>query len=282
VVFIASSGDAGGATEWPAVSPNVVAVGGTALSISDSLGTYVGETGWSGSGGGISAYETKPSYQATVTQSSTKRTSPDVSFVGASSTPVAVYVNGGWTAVYGTSVGAPQWAGIVAVADQGKVLGGQGTLDGRSQLLPALYSVSANDFHDVTSGSAGGNTAGPGYDLVTGRGSPVANLLIADLLTVTGTAGAASGPVTGSNIGGTDTSAGGQTAFAEIGTGLGAWGVIDVMAWGSIAGYDLAAGAIIGFDLAVPTPDGTLPGIDPLYGKIPGSQHYQSPARPIH
>jgi subtilase family serine protease len=280
VTFIASSGDAGGATEWPAVSPNVLAVGGTALSISDSLGTYAGETGWSGSGGGISAFEKKPSYQSSVTQSSTMRTSPDVSFVADSNTPVELYFNGGWTAVYGTSVGAPQWSAIVAIADQGKALAGQGTFDGPSQLLPAIYSVSANDFHDITSGTAGGNTAGVGYDLVTGRGSPLANLLVADLQAVAGTTGGTSGGTSG-GTGGTTTTTGGHKTKTHAGTVTNGWAVTDVITWGGLAGNDLAGGAIIGFDLSMLT-DGSQPANDPLYSPLSGSHQHQSSAHSGH
>ena len=69
VTFVASTGDNAKPGEWPAYSPNVVAVGGTTLTTSGAAGAYVGETAWSGSGGGISVYETQPAYQkAGVTQ----------------------------------------------------------------------------------------------------------------------------------------------------------------------------------------------------------------------
>ena len=61
VTFVASSGDSGAPAAWPAVSPNVLSVGGTTLNLSGS--TYSSETGWSDSGGGPSAYEAQPSYQ---------------------------------------------------------------------------------------------------------------------------------------------------------------------------------------------------------------------------
>ncbi len=51
-------------------------------------------------------------------------------------------------------------------------------MDGPSQLLPALYSIPQSEYHDITTGSNGGYTAGVGYDLVTGRGTPVANVLV--------------------------------------------------------------------------------------------------------
>src|SRR5262249_29788978 len=64
VTFVASSGDSGsaGAPESPSVSPNVLAVGGTQLT-TDAAGNILSETGWSGSGGGISLYEGQPAYQ---------------------------------------------------------------------------------------------------------------------------------------------------------------------------------------------------------------------------
>ena len=59
VVFFASSGDNGTGVIWPACSANVVAVGGTTLNLNPD-GTVISETAWSGSGGGVSAYEPKP------------------------------------------------------------------------------------------------------------------------------------------------------------------------------------------------------------------------------
>jgi hypothetical protein len=182
VAFVASSGDSS-VVEYPSSSPNVLAVGGTTLTL-NSQGTYGSETGWSGSGGGTSAYETEPSYQDSV-QSTGQRTTPDIAWDANPSTGVAVYdsVGGyGWVEVGGTSVGAPSWAGLVAIADQGMALNSQPTLT-NAQLSSSLYSLPGSDFHDITSGKSGKNSAGPGYDLVTGIGSPVANSLIPDLVT---------------------------------------------------------------------------------------------------
>ena len=188
VTFVASTGDDGRPGGYPAYSPNVVATGGTSLAI-NSVGAYQSESGWSGSGGGISRFEPQPSYQSgVVTQSSTKRTIPDVAFDADPSTGVAVYdsYNNGtatpWEVLGGTSVAAPTWAGIFAVADQGRVAAGKGTLDSRTQTLPMLYTAPAADFHDITTGN-NGFAAKAGYDLVTGRGSPQANLLIPFLVT---------------------------------------------------------------------------------------------------
>jgi hypothetical protein len=187
VTFVASSGDSGsaGAPEWPSISSNVLAVGGTQLTL-NSNGNYQSESGWSGSGGGISLYESQPSFQkGTVTQSTTKRTVPDVSYDASGGSPFAVYDTSsysGWLEVYGTSAGAPQWAGLIAIADQGRALTGQSSLNGPTQTLPAIYKLPAADFHDVTGGSNGGYSASTGYDLVTGRGTPVANLVVSGLV----------------------------------------------------------------------------------------------------
>jgi subtilase family serine protease len=189
VAFIASSGDSGAPPSYPADSPNVLAVGGTSLYLSGS--NYGSESAWSGSGGGISVYEAKPSYQQfAATQSATQRTSPDVSYDADPNTGMSVYDSYGtpsgapWLQVGGTSAGAPQWAALVAIADQGRALNGLGTLDSGSQLLPMLYQLPSSDFHDVTSGSSTGYpsySAGPGYDLVTGLGSPYADRIVAAL-----------------------------------------------------------------------------------------------------
>ena len=75
MTFVASSGDTGAPTSYPSASPNVVSVGGTTLNL-DASGNWISETGWSGSGGGISAFEAQPSYQnGIVTQTTTFRRS---------------------------------------------------------------------------------------------------------------------------------------------------------------------------------------------------------------
>ena len=86
-----------------------------------------------------------------------------------------------WMQLGGTSLSAPAWAGLIAIADQGRVAAGLTTLDGPSQTLPLLYSMPSADFHDIITGD-NGTSAGPGYDLVTGRGSPNAPLVVRDLI----------------------------------------------------------------------------------------------------
>ena len=185
VTFVASSGDLGAPPSWPAISPNVLSVGGTALTVNPDQ-SWKGETGWSYSGGGISVNEPQPLYQNHFIPGSGYRTSPDVAYNADPNTGVAVYntytdpygiYGPGWEAVGGTSAGAPQWAALVAIADQGRIAAGQLPLDGPSQTLPTIYQLGDTSFHDVVVGN-NGYSAGPGYDLVTGRGSPVANRVV--------------------------------------------------------------------------------------------------------
>ncbi len=191
VTFLAAPGDAGAPASYPSASPNVIGVGGTTLSLGSS-GAWAGESGWSGGAGGLSAYETRPSYQqGVVTQGTTQRASPDVAYDADPATGFPIYdtynfpVAAPWAQYGGTSAGTPQWAALIAIADQGRALIGRSPLDGPSQTLPDLYQLPQSDFHDVTSGTSTGTpyySAGAGYDLVTGRGSPVANLVVAGLV----------------------------------------------------------------------------------------------------
>jgi hypothetical protein len=186
VAFVAGSGDSGAPPSYPATSPNVLAVGGTMLSL-DAQGDVLSETGWSGSGGGLSADEGQPGYQAgVVTQSNSRRGSPDVAY---DAVGFAIYDSSpndsgdtGWGTIGGTSAGAPQWAALLAIVDQGRALYGSGSLS-TTEFLQALYGRSearARDFRDITTGN-NGYTAGPGYDLVTGLGSPRADQIVADM-----------------------------------------------------------------------------------------------------
>ncbi len=184
VSFTASSGDSGTGTIYPSASPYVVGVGGTTLNV-DSSGNVNSETAWSGSGGGVSSYESAPSYQSGF-NSNSGRGIPDVSYDADPNTGVPVYDSygyGGWNQVGGTSVGAPQWAAISAIVNSG---GGQlsSVSFGTNTALykAATGSAYSANYRDIISGSNGACgtlcTAGVGYDFVTGLGSPLTNNLI--------------------------------------------------------------------------------------------------------
>ncbi len=186
VTFVTASGDSGAKSGagWPASSPNVVSVGGTSLWV-DAAGNTLLETVWSGSGGGYSVLEREPAYQRGV-QHKGRRSIPDVALVADPNTGVPVLVvdpsdgQGSWGTFGGTSLSTQLFGGLIAVADQGRSLAGLGTLDGASQTLPLLYSVSAADFRAVTVGS-NGYRASSGYDLLTGLGAPRGAALVSDL-----------------------------------------------------------------------------------------------------
>ena len=175
IVYFASSGDTGGKTIYPAVSPYVIAAGGTSLnSISP-----VDETAWSGSGGGKSRYEPRPSYQNGI-QSLTgaARGVPDFSAVADPATGVSVYDStpcqgmSGWMVFGGTSVSSPVLAGIVNLADH--VTPSTTTFSE----LTTIYSAAAiagtsPDFRDIVSGTAGTFSALTGWDFTTGVGSNI-------------------------------------------------------------------------------------------------------------
>jgi subtilase family serine protease len=195
VTFTAATGDDGGqfGPEWPASSPNVLSVGGTSLQLG-SRGNYARETAWPSGGGGQSSLEREPTYQRNV-QKTGRRTTPDVSLVADPNTGLYVYDTvpldrqTGFFQVGGTSAGAPMWAGLIAIADQGRAREGKATasrspLDGAADTLRALYALPRTDFHDVTAGANDAGAARPGYDLATGLGTPIADRVIAGLLKV--------------------------------------------------------------------------------------------------
>ncbi|MGA2131819.1 MAG: S53 family peptidase [Bryobacteraceae bacterium] len=186
VTFVAASGDSGHGVLYPSASPYVVAVGGTELTL-NSNGTWKSEVAWSGSGGGASAYEAEPSYQASA-QTTGSRSTPDVAYDADPKTGVPIYISEGiygllgWVEVGGTSMASPEWAALFAIANSLRAAGDKAPLN---QVQYELYTITA-DYHDIVSGSNGTCgaecTAGPGYDFVTGLGSPMANLVIPALV----------------------------------------------------------------------------------------------------
>lgn len=184
----------------------------------------VREVAWVGSGGGYSIFFPRPPFQDTLPPGSTfvgssvgapgpnsnMRGVPDIAYQAASRTGVLVYMteptarnvpgpgcgrevpcDPGWYIVGGTSAGSPQWAGIVAMADQWSHSHGHGDV---GYINPALYKLAgnateyANDFYDVTAGNNQANPSIPGYsastgwDAVTGLGTPNVANLIPDLV----------------------------------------------------------------------------------------------------
>src|SRR4051794_23162328 len=215
VTFVAAAGDSGqsNGVQWPASSPNVVAVGGTSLQTSDSTGTYLSEGAWrgfrDGTSGGFSEIEPEPSWQQ-VAQQSGSRSTPDVGYNADPNTGVAVYDSvpdsgfSGWDVVGGTSAGSPQWAALIAIANQGRALAGQGTLDGPTQTLPNLYSVYSDP---GTTGYAAytaqyNDIGDDGYGYTTGLGTPHAAAVIQTLMGSAATVGGTTGGTGGTDGGG--------------------------------------------------------------------------------
>ena len=222
---LASSGDFGASdftplfghpvpmASYPAVSPFVVAVGGTEGDpFPDGLwrpngSKYGSEQVWNeltprispgagASGGAPSRTYSAPIWQQGIT-GIPMRAEPDVAYNAANNGGVIVVASlrapGQHGVVGGTSAGAPQWAAIVALANE--LRGRQGRLP-LGLATPQLYAIGADrksyreDFNDILSGNNAlfgdpsqlpGFVAGPGYDLPTGLGTPVVSKLLADL-----------------------------------------------------------------------------------------------------
>ena len=167
-VYFASSGDTGTGASWPASSPNVVAVGGTTI-VFDRNQKPRGEIAWSGSGGGMSAYEEAPIYQTgySIPKSNGMRAIPDVAYDADPKTGFPIVHDSVWRTVGGTSAGAPQWAALAALGS-----GASNTNFYKDKTL----ATNGRYFTDITSGANGACifycTARKRYDYVTGLGTP--------------------------------------------------------------------------------------------------------------
>lgn len=194
--YVAANGDWGTQVLWPAVDTRVLAVGGTTLAWNRSSRS---ETAWTSTGGATSVQVPAPAYQAGLVKpgdsaTSTKRYrgSADVAFNADPYSGQYVYVTPststggtGWIAAGGTSLAAPQWAGLLAVGNAVRALAGKAVLGTvHTKLYASVASAGryASLFADVSSGSNGSCgamcTATTGYDLLTGWGSPKAVNLI--------------------------------------------------------------------------------------------------------
>jgi len=195
---VAAAGDNGAQALWPAVSPKVLAVGGTSLQWSGSGTRY--EAAWASSGGGVSAYEALPAWQnATVVPgagAATRRTVSDVAFNANPSTGqyVALTARGSattsWNSYGGTSIGAPQWAGLVAVANARRVAASRpllgdihATLYKTIATTPGTYAAAFTDIVVGSDGTCASCGTATGYDTVTGWGTPNAGALLDALVT---------------------------------------------------------------------------------------------------
>jgi kumamolisin len=189
-VAAGDGGSADGATDgkqhvdFPASAPHALACGGTHL---DASGTQItSETVWNtsateGTGGGVSDTFTLPSYQSSakvpgnVDTGKPGRGVPDVAADADPASGYAIRVDGADETIGGTSAVAPLWAGLTALLNQslGAPLG---------FAHPRLYALlGSTAFHDITSGSNGSYTAGPGWDACTGLGSPSGTALAKSL-----------------------------------------------------------------------------------------------------
>jgi subtilase family serine protease len=210
---------------WPASDPLVTAVGGTYLctDATASSGRVVdsvhppaactnhpgaAEVGWTFSGGGFSHIFDKPDYQSSLPAGSTpigaKRGVPDIALQASAGTGALVYLtlppdgnsglscgsapcSTGWYDIGGTSLSSPEWAGLIAIADQING-GGLGLINGGLYRIGADAGRYAADFHDVTLGNNTADPSVPGYpatagwDPVTGLGTPNAAVLLPDLV----------------------------------------------------------------------------------------------------
>jgi xanthomonalisin len=176
--FSVSTGDAGsnecggsphGTTpSWPASSPYVVAVGGTTLNATTTA--WQGETVWADTGGSASTFEPIPSWQVGVGQNagSRYRGLPDIAYDADPNSGAIIVVNGGLQQWGGTSLSSPLFVGFWA-----RMIAAKGT--GIGFAAPKLYQLPASAFHDVTSGSNGGESAAPGWEYTTGFGSIIMN-----------------------------------------------------------------------------------------------------------
>ncbi|GAP37423.1 putative Ig domain-containing protein [Piscinibacter sakaiensis] len=190
--YLAATGDSGTQVSWPAVSPNVVGVGGTRLAWSGSGARS--ETAWSLSGGGVSAVTPLPAYQQAAVPGLAgiaRRAVSDVAFNADPGTGqyVAVITPGQsavkWISAGGTSLATPQWAGLVAVARALRLQGGRGALGSLHALLytqlaiqPTAYAGAFADIVSGANGSCSGCAARSGFDLPTGLGTPQATPLL--------------------------------------------------------------------------------------------------------
>jgi subtilase family serine protease len=196
--ILASSGDLGSddcsdhhqAVDDPASQPWVTGVGASSI---HPDGETVWDNGYGATGGGVSQVWRRPAYQAAAARpqsaigcgaaGTTCREVPDVSANGDPNTGYVIYYGGRWNTMGGTSISTPTWAALTALADSSPACAGRSV----GFANPALYKLAASaypaNFGDVTRGANGydhvaGFSAGGGYDMASGLGTPNARSIV--------------------------------------------------------------------------------------------------------
>jgi subtilase family serine protease len=196
--ILASTGDLGSndcsdhrqSVDDPASQPWVTGVGASSI---HSSGETVWNNGYGATGGGVSEVWARPAYQAAAAQpessvscgsaGNTCREVPDVTANGDPNTGYVIYYDGQWNTMGGTSISTPTWAALTALADSSPACAGHPV----GFANPALYKLAASaygaNFGDVTNGANGydhvaGFSAGPGYDMASGLGTPNARSIV--------------------------------------------------------------------------------------------------------
>ncbi len=173
--------------------PAMTSVGGTTLSI-DEDGEWLAEQAWvdsplsQGTSGGVSKLYPRPAFQQRVSadrDTNTRRLTPDIAATADPFTGVRLRFDGQDLVGGGTSQAAPIWAALTAVMNQYLIANGGHAL---GDVNPLLYRVAAGanapGFRDVSLGGNAVDVSKPGYDLVTGLGSPNVDALARDLLDI--------------------------------------------------------------------------------------------------
>ena len=196
--ILASTGDLGSndcsdqrrSVDDPASQPWVTAVGASSI---QPTGETVWNNGYGATGGGVSTVWARPAYQVAAAQAessvscgaagTTCREVPDVAVNGDPNTGYAIFYDGHWNTMGGTSISAPTWAALTALADSSPACARHPV----GFVNPALYKLATTaygaNFGDVTNGANGydhvaGFAAGPGYDMASGLGTPNARSIV--------------------------------------------------------------------------------------------------------
>ena len=178
-IFIASSGDEN-EVQWPSTNPNVLAIGATSLYLK-SNDNYNYETTWSNTGCGYSQYFPTPNYQLrSMTNTTSNRSTVDLSIVGNPDTGCYIYDNG-YVIYGGTSLSAPIISGTLASVLYFRKINNKYLFNSNQYSSNSIQNIlydyygkygSTYIFHDIIKGITGQYHAQIGYDLPTGLGSP--------------------------------------------------------------------------------------------------------------